>query len=355
MGAQYPITFGSGMTSATWYKLGALSLTSGVRVFSLQVTTQSPLGGFRPAWIRFSTNNGNYVENSYDATPISFNAHVQVQTTSPGWWYDTLGTDIAVTQLSNTSYAFYLKVYPNIGTGFFSVQHSTGGDSFAFEGTYSSTTRPANGIHPTVAPLVTADQIGAASSSSPTITGTLSCQNLAASGTVSIPDGSLSIADTFGLQTALNGKATLGANVNFGSCDLVGSLTFGGNLTGGPNSQLSAYAINSSTGFGSLSGSLTTTSSSQTIYSFSAASENRGFVVVEAASPNNSTVLGFFDSRSGNTFLTILARQGNATGATNLSTANTGTLNITLTCNTSGQLRLSTPSTGTCFWSIVFI
>ena len=142
--------------------------------------------------------------------------------------------------------------------------------------------------------------------------------------------------------------------MNFGSCDLVGSLTFGGNLTGGGNSQLSAYAIKSTSGFGSISGTLTTTSSSQTIYTFSG-SENRGFVIVEALTPNNSTVVGFFDSRASNTFLTILARQGNATGATNLSTANTGTLNITLTCNTSNQLRLSTPSSGTSNWSIIFM
>ena len=35
MGPQYTIQFGSGVVTPTWYKLGTLSLTSGVRMFSL--------------------------------------------------------------------------------------------------------------------------------------------------------------------------------------------------------------------------------------------------------------------------------------------------------------------------------
>ena len=83
---------------------------------------------------------------------------------------------------------------------------------------------------------------------------------------------------------------------------------------------------------------------------------NRGFVVVEAGSPNNSTTLAFFDALSQNTFVTILARQGNVnTGTTNLNTNNGGTYNMSLFCNSSGSLRLSLTNAGTASWSIIFI
>ena len=365
MGAQYPIMSGSGLTGPAWCNLGTFTASSGVRMLRLDMTTQSFPGTFQSARLLFSTNNGAFVMNTFDSTPVAFNAYADVQTTSIEWFYGTLATDIVVRQNSNTSYSFYVRITPDHGVGFFTVYHSTG-DSFQFIGTNAGSTRPSNGIYPLVSQPLNPNQIGAASSYNPSITGTFTCQNLtstglttlydfSASGIVALPNNAVAIESINGLQPALNAKASLGSNVNFGSCDLTGSLTFGGNLTGGPNGQLSAFKIIGTNGFESLSGSLTTTASSQTIYTFSGASNNRGFVIVEALAPNNSTVMGFFDSRAGNTFLTILARQGNVTGTTNLSTANGGTLNVTLTCNTSGQLRLSTPSIGTCSWSIIFI
>jgi hypothetical protein len=51
--------------------------------------------------------------------------------------------------------------------------------------------------------------LGAAPTASPTFTGNLAAVNVSFSGTVSMVDGSLSIADTSGLQTALDGKAPL--------------------------------------------------------------------------------------------------------------------------------------------------
>ena len=72
------------MTVATWYKLGTLTLStiSSARMFTLELTTQSPVGGFRAAVVRFSSNSRNFVRNTYDATPVAFNAHVHSQTTS---------------------------------------------------------------------------------------------------------------------------------------------------------------------------------------------------------------------------------------------------------------------------------
>ena len=81
---------------------------------------------------------------------------------------------------------------------------------------------------------------------------------------------------------------------------------------------------------------------------------NRGFVVVEAPSPNNSTTVAFFDCLSGFPFVTILARNGNAFG-TNLNTAFTGTYNMNLFCNSSGNLRLSLTNAGTATWTLIFI
>ena len=161
MGPQYTIVRAFMMTTATWYKLGTLTLADALAVsmFTLELTTQSPIGDFHVAVVRFSSNGGNFVRNTYDTTPVAFNAHVQAQTTSKNWFYD-MSSDLAVTQLSNSSYAFYLKVYPDVGAGFFSVQHASG-DSFTYEGLYTSTTRPAQGVHPTILAVATPDGIGA--------------------------------------------------------------------------------------------------------------------------------------------------------------------------------------------------
>jgi hypothetical protein len=189
-----------------------------------------------------------------------------------------------------------------------------------------------------------------------TFSGTTSLQNLAASGSVTLPNDSLTVANTVGLAGALAGKATLGGPANFSSCALTGSLTFGGNITGGSNSTINCFQVNSSGGFNSTTGSMSFAANvSQTIYTFASGNVQRGFVVVEAPSPNNSTTLAFFDSIAGNTFVTILARQGNAVGSTNTTSTATGTFNMNLFCNTSGNLRLSLTNAGTASWSIIFI
>jgi hypothetical protein len=361
MGPQYPIS--AGVTVATWYKLGTLTIaSSGVHMFELHLTTQSPIGGFRSAVLRFSSNNNEITQLTYDSPiPYGFPAYVQVQTTSKNWAYSSVVSDLAVTWISNTSYAFYLKVYPDTGTGFFSVRHAPGSNSFAFEGVYTGTTRPAQGVHPTILAVATPDGIGALPAVDPTVSGTLSCQGLAVTlpGTVTLPVGSVSQESISGLVPALNTKATLGAAANFTSCTLSGSLNFGGNIVGGANTNISAFQLNASGGFRSDGGTAAFAAGvSQTIYTFGAGSGNvnRGFVVVEAGSPNNSTTLAFFDALSQNTFVTILARQGNVnTGTTNLGTNNGGTYNMSLFCNSSGNLRLSLTNAGTATWTLIFI
>ena len=61
------------MTVATWHKLGTLTLAdaTSARMFTLELTTQSPVGGFRAAVVRFSSNSGNFVQNTYDATLVA--------------------------------------------------------------------------------------------------------------------------------------------------------------------------------------------------------------------------------------------------------------------------------------------
>ena len=367
MGAQYPIMGGAGLTGPTWYRMGTFSASSGVRMLRLDLLMQSPVGSFLSARLHFSTNDGAFAQNTYDTPPVAFNAYADMQTTSPDW--SSPGTDIVVTQLSNTSYAFFARVTPDNGVGFFTVYHATG-DAFTFVGSSAGASRPANGVYPMVSQPFTPDQIGAASNFNPTVTGTLTCADLtstglttlrdfSASGICALPNNALAIESISGLIPALNTKASLGAAANFTSCTLSGSLNFGGNIVGGPNTNISAFQLNASGGFNSTSGTAAFAAGvSQTIYTFAAGSGNmnRGFVVVEAGSPNNSTTLAFFDALSQNTFVTILARQGNNNaGSTNLGTANTGTYNMSLFCNSSGNLRLSLTSAGTASWSIIFI
>jgi hypothetical protein len=189
--ARFPITLGVGMTVPDWYMLGTLTLfdASAVRMCTLELTTQNPVGGFRAVVLRFSSNGGVFVKNTYDATPVAFNAHVQVQTTSHPSIY-TLSSDLAVTQLSNTSYAFYVRIYPGVGTGFFSVLHTTG-DSFTFEGVYTGTTRPAQGVHPDILAIASPDAIGAVPVLDPEVFGTLTCQDVAASGGLTVGGNSV--------------------------------------------------------------------------------------------------------------------------------------------------------------------
>jgi len=170
---------------------------------------------------------------------VAFNALADVQTTSVDWYYSTLGTDVVVAQTSNTSYSFFVMVTPDNGVGFFTVYHSTG-DAFTLLGNDAGSTRPSNGVYPLISQPLDPAMIGAASSNSPTITGTTSLQNLAVSGTVSgtlactdltassslsvasggfvaFPNNSVPIECISGLTSALGGKATLGGSANFTS------------------------------------------------------------------------------------------------------------------------------------------
>jgi hypothetical protein len=85
-----------------------------------------------------------------------------------------------------------------------------------FEGIYTGTTRPAQGVHPFILAVATPDGIGALPVVNPTSYCTLSCKNLTASGTVDLPAGSLAIADVANLQSSLNNKATVGGSPSFG-------------------------------------------------------------------------------------------------------------------------------------------
>jgi len=346
------------MTAATWYKLGTLTLVNAtaVRTFQLQLTTQSPVGVFRSAVVRFSSNSSNFVQNTYDTTPIAFNAYVQTQTTSTPWWYGTLSTDIAVTQLSNSSYAFYLKVYPDAGTGFFSVEHSTGGDSFLFEGVYTGTTRPANGIHPDIAPLVTAEQIGALPTGDPTATGLLTCQNFRATGTVDLPNDSLSISDVSGLQASLLAKANVTSPTFFGTVTLPNFQALNNpQLTGTTNStgSICANLLCANNSFTTTYGTQGPMSAgvSSTIYTLSP--NTRGLIFMDTDSTNASSCVAYFSNMSGVNYLSILARNGNAFSAQNIGANFGGTWNMTCVINSSGNIRVSVTNAGSIRWNVV--
>ena len=147
MGAQYQIMSGAGLTGPTWYRMGTFNATLGIRMLRLDLVMQSPVANFMQASLIFSTNDGAFTQFTYDTPPANFNAWADMQTTSIDWFYSTLGTDIVMTQISNTSYAFFVRVTADNGVGFFTVRHSTG-DAFTFVGTNAGSTRPSNGVYP---------------------------------------------------------------------------------------------------------------------------------------------------------------------------------------------------------------
>ena len=360
MGPQYPITLGIGMTVPTWYKLGTLTLASGsfVRMFSLQATAQTYQGVPKQLFLDFVSNAGNPVQDTYDATPVAFNAYTRMQTTSPEWYFDGFSTDVAVTQLSNAVYAFYLIVYPNTGTGFFTVRHAPG-DSFLFEGVYTGGTRPANGVYPMGLPLTSVDQIGALPINNPTATGLLSCQNFKATGTVDIPANSLTIDDVLNLQTSLNAKANLAGPTTFtGTVTLPSFQTLtNAQLNGTTNSTGSIFAnlLGANSSFTSTYGTQAsmTAGVSSTIYTLAA--NSRGFIFLDTDSTNASSTVAYFSNMSGVNYLTILARNGNALGTANLGTAFSGTYNMTVVINSSGNIRVSVVNGGSIRWNVILL
>jgi hypothetical protein len=383
MGPQYTIVRAIGMTTATWYKLGTLTLAdaTAVSMFTLELTTQNPIGGFRAAVVRFSSNGGNFVRNTYDATPVAFNAYVQAQSTSKDWFLEMSG-DLAVTQLSNSSYAFYLKVYPDVGAGFFSVQHASG-DSFAYEGLYTSTTKPAQGVHPFILAVATPDGIGALpvvnpNMVNPSVQGTLACQNVTASGTLGVTgattlagttassltvNGASSLQGTLGVTgaTTLAGTTASSLTVN-GASSLQGTLNVSGFTTLGA-AQASSFGVTNnitgalfqaSIGFTSTSGTLSTAaSSSQTLHTLTA--NQRLLIFVETDTTNGSSAVAYCSNLSGVVYMTIIARNGNAYSSQNFGSAFVGTWNMNLFVLSTGAIRCSTTSAGSVRWNILFL
>ena len=68
----------------------------------LDLTMQGPAGNFTQARLTFSTNNGVFVQNTYDTPPVAFNAWADLQTDSIDWYYSSLASDVVATQNSNT-------------------------------------------------------------------------------------------------------------------------------------------------------------------------------------------------------------------------------------------------------------
>jgi len=315
---------------------------------------QSPVANFMSASLTFSTNNGAFAQNTYDAPPVAFNAWADIQTTSIDWYYDTLATDVVVAQTSNTTYSFFVRVTPDNGVGFFTVRHSAP-DTFTFQGTSAGSTRPSNGVHPMIGQPLSPDMIGAASSNSPTIAGTTSLQNLDVSGQVSgtlrcenvtassslsvasggfvaFPANSVAIESISGLTSALSGKATLGGSANFTSLTASSSVT-----SGLFNSQF---------------GSFSATNSFQNLLNVAG---KRGFLFLDGQAPITSSILAYFSCVTPNPCLSVVAQNGNAASFYNLGTASgTGTVMINVGINTSSIIRVSGNQNGTIFWAVVY-
>ena len=334
--------------------MGTFNATSGYRLLRLDLTMQGPAANFMRSRLTFSTNNGVFAQNTYDAPPVAFNAWADLQTDSIDWYYSSLGTDVVVTQNSNTSYSFFVRVNPDNHVGFFTVYHSTGGDTFTFVGSNAGPSQPPNGIQPTVSQTLDPAMIGAASTNSPMIIGTASLQNARVSGTlgvtgatslttatvsgnlsvvgagsVNLPPGSLTIDNVANLQTALNNKATTGASASFTTLMATSSFT-------------------------SASGSFTATSTPQNVINVSG---RRGLVFLDGQGSIASSILAYFSCMTPNNCLSVVARNGNVYTYANLGTAaGTGTMMIDVGISTSGNIRVSCAlgSTGTVLWNVVY-
>jgi hypothetical protein len=352
---------------------------------------QSPVGNFMQARLTFSTHDGAAAQYTYDTPPVVFNAWAEIQTTSIDWYYGTLATDVVVQQLSYTSYAFFVKVTPDNGVGFFTVYHSPP-DTFAFVGTNAGSTRPSNGVYPMIGQPLTPDMIDAVSKNSPTITGTASLQNVTVSGTLGVT-GATTLAGTTASSLTVNGATNLVGNLGVGgtatflgnvalprfqalldpslngtvnAANLFGtSLNVSGTTTLGTTNAASlslsglfsgaaimGTSVYASSGFTSVFGSFSATTSFQNLLSVAG---RRGFLFLDGQSPINSSVLAYFSCISTNQCLSIVAQNGNAYSFANVGSASgTGSMMINVGVSNTSNLRVSATQSGTINWAIVY-
>ncbi len=416
----------------SWIHLGTVSSLAPGTVVHLQVFSNALLGGNVKdelyCTVRFSTSNGtSYVRLGQNGAPFYGEASI-----SQSLNFSQVAA-FAVQQNSTTSYSFFFDTGPAPGVGFFTVESRA---AFVYSGAAAGPTDcwiypnllfeqgMQDGISFFTADAVLANEYGGRSEGpvsfrdlssglevltlfgptgaefySPvstrglrvetgpvslpnsslsiantsglqssldgkanlagptTFTGTTTCANLTATGTVTVPDGSFSVAKTSGLQSSLDAKANLVGPTTFtGTVNLPQFQTLNNaqlNGTTNCNATLFANILGATTGFTTSFGTQGPMSAgvSSTIYTL--APNTRGIIVMDTDSTNASSCVAYFSNMSGVNYLSILARNGNAFSAQNIGANFGGTWNMTCVINSSGNIRVSVVNAGSIRWNVV--
>jgi len=310
----YPLPTGGN----SWYHLGTLSTAQTGRMFKLEIITQhyysSNHADFVVAEIVFSTANGVTSQLAFDGLDFYGAASVRFS----GWNMST--TSFAIVQNSTSSYAFYFYMLEYPGGGLLRTTRSQAGDTFTYSGLQLAPT--GTFINPSYDSRISAGDVG-----------------LDRVNNTSDVDKPLSTAAT----SALALKANLASPTFTGTVNC-GTLTSSGTVTA---ANLRSTGITYSN-FGSLSA----TSTMQTIYNFAG---KRGLVLISGVGSISSSIVAIFDNITAAYYLSVIARNGNASSSGFLGTTNAGTMILSVQADASKNIQVSSTVNGTVSWSVILL
>jgi hypothetical protein len=289
-------------------------------MFTMEITTQqyysASSGSFGTATLIFSTSEGTSSVNGANVTPFYGCASVAVSS-SGAWYFDQ--TSIAIQQNSTTSYSFYIFMAEYPGRGMFRITLN-GLDTFQ----YSILAQSPSGcwIYPDNNSRVTKADVGLG--------------NVDNTSDASKP---VSTAQ----QSALDLKANLAGPTFTGTVNCA-------NLTA--SALITAANVRSTGIMYSSFGSLSATSTMQTIYNFAG---KRGFVFLSGTGTVASSIVAFFDNITSAYYISTIARNGNASSSGFLGTTNAGTMIISVQADASKNIQVSSTVNGTVSWSVILV
>ena len=293
-------------------------------MFKMEVVTQdyysATSGYIATAELIFSTSEGSSFTAGFGTAGGNFLGTATVSSHCPlqgGWSRECF----AIQQNSSTSYTFYIFLLNAPGRGMFRVTTNTL-DTFAYTGVPSFMS--GTWIKPDQNSRVTAADVG-----------------LGSVNNTADADKPVSTAQAAAIANQTS--------------PTINNPTIAGTLAG--TSTANFYQAFATNGFFCRTGSLTTTTTLQTIYNcLAAGNQRRGFALVQAGTPNNSNGIYFFDAtNTTNVYLSVIARNGNAPSSVLLGSNNAGTLALTVSITSAGLLQVSTSASGTTVWSLFFL
>jgi hypothetical protein len=290
-------------------------------MFKMELLTQHYYNAnsvdFVTAEIYFSTSNGSSSQTGADSTPFYGCASMRC---SPNIAYNFDRTSVAIRQLSQTSYAFYIYLFEFTGRSMIRVTTNQAGDVFTSNNVAESPT--GCWINPDYNSRVTKDDVG-----------------LGSVDNTSDADKPLSTAAT----SALALKANLAGPTTFTGTTNCASLNASGTIT--------AANVRSTGVMYTQFGTLASTSTFQTIYNFAG---KRGLAFIIGIGTIASSIMAFFDNTYGAGHVSIVARNGNSSSSSNLGTAQLGTMLIGVQ-NSGNNLQVNSTTSGTVSWSVILL